>query len=191
MLQLLTQENYSSTPWKNGKGITQDVLLLPAGASHEDFDIRISISPIVGEAPFSAFPGIERTITCLSDNPVVLVFAGNSEVRLDPLMPFRFDSDLSPSTRLPAGEGRVLNVMARRGRWNAAVKILHGAVDKVVDVPAGGLAVVHAARGDCEVAGLHVGLGQSLIARDVAEIQVSAGEGCSVLVATIEQAHFD
>ena len=189
MFQLLTQEDYSSTPWKNGKGITQDVLLLPAGASHDNFDIRVSIAPIVGEAPFSAFPGIERIITCLSDNPVILVFADRNEVRLDRLMPFQFDSNLSPSTRLPEGEGRVLNVMTRRGRWNASVKIINGGVDEVLEVPSGGLSVVHAARGDCRVAGLDVGAGQSLVVRDVTEMPALVDEGCSILVATIQPAH--
>ncbi|MFU0504776.1 HutD/Ves family protein [Pseudaminobacter sp. NGMCC 1.201702] len=188
MFELLTQESYRSVPWKNGQGTTRDVLLLPAGASHENFDIRVSLAPIVGDTPFSAFPGIERVITCLSDNLVVLVFADGREVQLDTLAPYRFDSSLSPSTRLPAGESQVLNVMTRRGRCNATVEITHGAAKNTLKVPSGGMVIVHAAQGDCEVAGRRVSFGETMLVRDLAEVAVTVGSGSAALVATIERA---
>jgi environmental stress-induced protein Ves len=188
MFELLTQESYPSVAWKNGKGVTHDILLLPAGASHENFDVRVSLAPIVGAAPFSAFPGIERVITCLGDNPVILVFADGREVRLDTLVPYRFDSGLSPSTRLPAGESRVLNVMTRRGRCNATVEIVHGAAKNTLKVPSGGMAIVHAAQGDCEVAGRRVSFGETMLVRDLADVAATVGSGNAALIATIERA---
>lgn len=186
MLELLKPEDYRSTPWKNGLGTTQDVLLLPAGASHADFDIRVSLAPIVGDAPFSAFPGVERIITCLSDNPVVLIFADGREVRLDSWRPCRFDSSLSPSTRLPAGEARVLNVMTRRGRWSAAVEILRDVRGQKLAARTGGLIVVHAITGECEIAGQRINAGETLIARDAAEMLLTVAGESAALVATIE-----
>lgn len=186
MLSLLTAEDYLKTPWKNGNGITEDVLLLPQGASHEDFDIRISRAPIVDESAFSSFPGIERTITRLGENPMVLRFADGHEVALEHLVPFCFDSTLAPSSRLPAGASQVMNVMTRQGRWAARVKVLRGAVKELLRVPGRGLVVVHAVSGGCIVSSGHAGPGQTLIASDVDEVEIALPEKSVSLVAVIE-----
>ena len=60
-LQVLKTSDYKMVPWKNGGGVTQDVLLLPASATHDDFDVRLSLAPISAEGPFSAFPGMTAT----------------------------------------------------------------------------------------------------------------------------------
>ncbi len=86
-LRVLTVSDYTVTPWKNGGGITQDVLLLPQGASQDDFDIRVSLAPIVTEGPFSSFPGIDRHITLLTRERLELVFPAQTRslARLQPL----------------------------------------------------------------------------------------------------------
>lgn len=188
MLSLLTVEDYRKTPWKNGNGITEDVLLLPQGASHEDFDIRISRAPIVDESTFSSFPGVERTITRLGENPLTLRFAEGDAVALEHLVPFRFDSALAPSSCLPAGASQVMNVMTRRGRWVARVKVLRGAVKELLPVPGRGLVAVHAVSGECIVGAGHAASGQTLIARDVDSVEIAVPEESVSLVAVIEPA---
>lgn len=186
MLALLSEQDYQTTPWRNGKGVTQDILLLPQGASHENFDIRISRAPIVDESQFSPFPGIDRTITRLGVNPLVLRFEDGQEAVLAHLSPYRFDSALAPSSRLPNGASQVMNVMTRRGRWRADVTTKRGAVDEILDVPQSGLVVVHALGGECNVAGLSIEVGQTLIIQDIAQVQIAIAHGGAALIAVIE-----
>jgi environmental stress-induced protein Ves len=125
MLRVLQPSDYATVPWKNGGGVTSDILVLPAGASNDDVALRVSLAPITAAGPFSSFPGVERHITRLSYARVELVFADGDGLcectTLARLQPFRFDSVLAPTTRLPDGPAAVLNVMIRRGLWTASV----------------------------------------------------------------------
>jgi environmental stress-induced protein Ves len=177
-LHLIDPTDYARVPWKNGGGITQDVLLLPAGSGHDDFDVRISLAPIVEEGPFSSFPGIDRRITRLSREPVSLDFA-DREVALERLVPVHFDSVLAPISRLADGPARVINVMTRRGRFEQSVET-HQRWQGRLDVGTGQIFVVHAVTGPAMArsAGreLMVGEGATLIASGPVEFEV-AGHG--------------
>ena len=113
----LTQKDYQTKPWKNGKGQTQDVFLMPENADHSNFDLRFALSPIVTEAQFSSFPGADRVISVIEGNVLELAFETET-VRLNKYDSHRFDTGLSPIGK-PLGDPiRVVNVMARRGIWN-------------------------------------------------------------------------
>lgn len=185
MTMLLTSEDYRKTPWKNGGGVTDDVLLLPLGASHEDFDIRISRAPIVDDSRFSVFPGIDRTITRLGENPLTLCFADGQEMELPYLSPLSFDSALAPTSRLSAGASQVMNVMTRRGRWQADVAVLRGAAKEKRGVPPDGMVVAHMAKGGCRVSGIQVAEGQTLIVDDMPDVLIAMDAGSACLVAVI------
>jgi environmental stress-induced protein Ves len=185
---LLTPEDYRKTPWKNGNGVTEDVLLLPQGSSHEDFDIRISRAPIVDESRFSAFPGIDRTITRVGENPLSLRFEDGGEVELAHLVPYGFDSALAPNSRLSSGSSQVMNVMTRRGRWQSYVSVLHGMAHEVMDVPQAGMLFVHAVRGSCGVGAIHVADGQTLIVQGPAKAEVALSDRAACLFAIITPA---
>lgn len=116
MLRHLPATGYDNQPWKNGQGWTEEVLLLPDGADRDAFDLRISRAAIVDDAPFSAFPGVDRIITVIEGDGLVLEF-GDETVTLDRLAPFRFDSGRAPVGRPRGTAVRVLNVMAARGVW--------------------------------------------------------------------------
>ena len=79
-------------PWKNGGGVTREVLCLPEGSGFERFDWRVSIAHIASSGPFSSFPGVDRVITLLEGAGVHLRSAdGAIDHRLDtPLAPFAF-----------------------------------------------------------------------------------------------------
>ena len=51
--------------WKNGAGWTREIALGPAGASADDFGWRLSVAELEHDAPFSAFPGIDRCIVVI------------------------------------------------------------------------------------------------------------------------------
>ena len=49
-------------PWKNGGGTTAEIAAFPDGAGFNAFDWRISLAEVASDGPFSAFPGIDRTL---------------------------------------------------------------------------------------------------------------------------------
>ncbi|MGR7000643.1 HutD/Ves family protein [Yinghuangia aomiensis] len=62
------------TPWRNGGGETREVAAEPSADG--GFAWRVSIATIAQDGPFSAFPGVDRTITLLEGAGVHLVGDG-------------------------------------------------------------------------------------------------------------------
>ena len=102
-------------PWKNGAGLTREIAF--GGASRADFDWRISLAEVERDAPFSAFPGIDRCIVLWRGAGMRL---RSRDGRIDhaltePLAPFRFPGDVALDATLIGGPSSDFNVMTRRG----------------------------------------------------------------------------
>lgn len=110
-------------PWKNGAGVTREIAVGPRGAGAADFDWRFSLAEVECDAPFSAFPGIDRCIALLRGAGMRLRSErGELDHRLDqPLVPFHFSGDAPLSATLFDGASSDFNVMTRRGAWAAEV----------------------------------------------------------------------
>ena len=107
-------------PWKNGGGVTRELLRLPAG-SGDDWTLRISVADIAADGPFSPFPGITRWFAVLTGAGVRLVFPERVlNVRRGD-SPLRFDGADAPGCTLLDGPTRDLNVMARADRAESLV----------------------------------------------------------------------
>ncbi len=109
-------------PWKNGGGVTREVVISPAAAGLERFDWRISTAEVRFPGPFSAFPGIERTL-CVLEGQLALALGGRSAIVLSAASaPFEFAGDV-PAHGAPL-DGPVidLNVMARRASFAVRVR---------------------------------------------------------------------
>lgn len=115
----IPREDYQTKPWKNGKGTTHDILILPEGGDHASFDVRLALSPIVEKGVFSSYEGADRVITLVEGAGLDLQF-GASKEHLAPLQSLYFDTGLAPIGTPLSGPVRVINVMARRGVWNIA-----------------------------------------------------------------------
>lgn len=114
-------------PWKNGGGVTREIVVAPRGAGLDAFDWRASIATVDASGPFSAFPGVGRTIVLLDGAGVELV-ASTFRHRLDtPLAPFRFDGAASVQATLLGGTSTDFNVMTRRARCRASVRVARAA----------------------------------------------------------------
>ncbi len=137
-------------PWKNGGGVTREIVCVPAGAGLDDFDWRVSIAQIGANGPFSAFPGVDRVITLLDGVGVHLRSAdGALDHRLDrPLAPFPFSGDAAIDAQLLGGACRDLNVMTRRSSCRAQVQVVRA--DGVI--PSAGAGVLLAIEGEWRVA---------------------------------------
>ncbi|MES2101444.1 MAG: HutD family protein [Pseudomonadota bacterium] len=112
-------------PWKNGAGLTREIAF--GGASAAQFDWRISLAEVARDAPFSAFPGVDRCIVLLRGAGMRLRSArGAIEPAIDhalttPLAPFRFPGDVALDATLVDGACSDFNVMTRRGVFRSAV----------------------------------------------------------------------
>ena len=117
---LRTAANAAPQPWRNGGGVTRELLCLPDGAG-DDWTLRISVADIEADGPFSAFPGITRWFAAVSGTGVRLHFR-HAELDVRPGdAPLRFDGADAPGCTLLAGATRDLNVMVRSRRADALV----------------------------------------------------------------------
>jgi environmental stress-induced protein Ves len=118
-MQLLRAADRLAVPWKNGGGVTRDVVVSPAGATMDDFDWRISIADIAASGPFSRFPGIDRKLAVLQGK-VALTVEGSAPVLLDPhSAALDFYGESAVQADPVGGPSMDLNVMTRRGRFNS------------------------------------------------------------------------
>jgi environmental stress-induced protein Ves len=118
-LRIIRARDCRTTPWKNGGGSTTQIAAEPSGASLDTFDWRISMARVAADGPFSAFPGIDRTLAVVRGSGLVLTIGGGAPVTLacgsDPIS---FAGDIATSARLIEGEIIDLNVMTRRRRFS-------------------------------------------------------------------------
>ncbi|MBB3180224.1 HutD family protein [Variovorax sp. Sphag1AA] len=117
----------AATPWKNGGGVTREIVCSPAGAGMDRFDWRVSIATIDRPGPFSAFDGVDRVIMLL-DGAGVRLHSQDHRIdhRLDvPHTPFAFDGGVPINCELLGGTSTDFNVMSRRSRLRADVRVLH------------------------------------------------------------------
>ncbi|WP_407051788.1 HutD family protein [Methyloraptor flagellatus] len=115
-VRLLRATDRAPKPWKNGGGVTTDVLVRPEGAGLDDFEARISIAEVAASGPFSVFPGIDRSTAILAGAGMDLMVGDAAPARLAPGgAPHRYPGDVPTSATLVAGPITDLNVMTRRG----------------------------------------------------------------------------
>ncbi|MGW0909661.1 HutD/Ves family protein [Streptomyces sp. NPDC002853] len=126
---VLRWSEYRSMPWKNGGGVTREVasgtMRAPFATKEppDGFDWRVSIADVDAGGPFSPFPGIDRVITLVEGEGMVLTVDGTSQL-VEPLNPFAFPGDATTDCLLKAGAVRDMNVMTRRGRATAQVRMV-------------------------------------------------------------------
>ena len=84
-------------PWKNGLGVTTEILIEPSDATIGNFDWRLSMARIDADGPFSSFPNIDRLLLVL-EGRVNLQIEGRPAVALTPDdAPIRFPGELAVS----------------------------------------------------------------------------------------------
>ncbi|MFU2317588.1 HutD/Ves family protein [Rahnella sp. PCH160] len=113
-------DNLPVSPWRNGGGETREIISYPPGKT--DFDWRASIATIAQDGPFSAFTGIDRSITLLSGGGVHLLAEPEIDHHLSEAgKPFAFSGDIALSAYLMGGVTTDFNVMTRRNVCAACV----------------------------------------------------------------------
>lgn len=123
----LGREAYAARPWRNGGGVTRDIVAVPKGAGDDDFLWRASIATIDAVGPFSAWSGVDRAFLLLRGS-VLLTIGNEGERRVDPGAPaILFAGEEAIAVHPVDGPCIAFNLMARRGRvriglerWKAA-----------------------------------------------------------------------
>ena len=124
-MRILRAAEYRSMPWKNGGGVTTEIVVSPAGAGLDDFDWRVSMARVEGSGPFSQFAGIDRTLAVLEGEGIVLDIAGRPPISVTRATdPLSFPADVSTAAALIGGPITDLNVMTRRSRMTHSVERL-------------------------------------------------------------------
>jgi len=126
-MQILRHQDYIRMPWKNGLGITEEVIAFPSGSGLADFGWRLSIAHVGADGPFSLFAGIDRTIALLDGEGLLLDLPGQTVELAPGGEPLPFSGDLEISSRNTAGPTIDLNVMTRRGQFEHRMSRIQGA----------------------------------------------------------------
>ena len=149
--------------WKNGGGVTREIVREPADASLDDFDWRVSVADIASAGPFSRFVGVDRHLLLLEGDGVNLtsVEAGLDVNLLADDTVLAFSGDVGMGSQLLGGAVRDFNVMTKRGVWQAQVEVW---------TAEGG---IHA-----EAGLLLQTKGQARCEHEEGEIVLAAGQGC-------------
>ncbi len=153
-----------ATPWKNGGGSTREIASWPSGAGFENFDWRVSIASIAASGPFSTFAGVDRVITLLEGDGVRLHGEALDHRLAKPLAPFAFRGDDRIDCTLLGGPCSDFNVMTRRSRLRAVLRVLH----RTAELPAAPHGLVLAWRGSWRAGDVPLAPGQGLWWADAA-----------------------
>ncbi len=149
---LIRGAQQTSSPWKNGGGSTQELLIWPPGASLEQFRWRISVARIDQDGPFSAFAGYQRTLVLLNGVGMDLDFAERL-IKVEKAKPrIDFDGNKSLYCRLLEGPTRALNLMLADDQAGASLAVTELAGEFAAQGEAAELLGVYLCNGTAETA---------------------------------------
>jgi uncharacterized protein len=194
MHRLLKPADYVRMPWKNGSGLTTEIVVHPAGATLAAFDWRVSLADVSADGPFSSFPGVDRVLVLVSGAGMRLaVDAHTAELRAT-YEPYAFSGDDKISCTLVDGPVRDFNLMLRRGRAQGRIVVVR---EEAARVAPARWRICHAAAGaiECLVPGhppLSVAPGDTVVFGDEGDATSGTlavnplSAGAAALVAVVE-----
>jgi environmental stress-induced protein Ves len=121
---------HRTQPWKNGLGVSQLIAEVPWRAGFDAVLWQVSVTAIGSDCPFSNLPGLDRQFTVIEGDGVELVSVDDTtgvasrQLVQRHRVPYAFPGDWRTTCRLLGGPVRVLNIMTRRGRFDATVEII-------------------------------------------------------------------
>jgi environmental stress-induced protein Ves len=142
-MEIIRFAEVRTEPWRNGGGVTRELASHPKAASAQDgaWDWRVSIADISKAGDFSVFPGMERVLTVV-DGELLLLTVDGAEHPLEKYRPFRFSGEASTHGALPTGDIRDLNVITRTGTFKGYTSIIELSKKRAHPVFEGQLAVL-------------------------------------------------
>jgi environmental stress-induced protein Ves len=127
-MQHLLANEYTSMPWKNGRGVTREV-----AKSYDDNGLiwRLSSADITQDGPFSNFPNLSRVLIVTIGMGVHLIDTYTDTKMLASLhKPTLFSGDQPIEAQLMNGPIQNFNVIYDSTKTKSAVRILKGPKSK-------------------------------------------------------------
>ena len=185
----LTSGDYRRVLWKNGGGMSTELLAEPNDAG--GFLWRLSIAEVSQSGPYSDFTGYERTITLLDGAGFTLAFdprgsnGAPAKRIVRPLKTYSFDGGWPTECTLVDGPIRHFNLIAARSGGPARMSVLE--LDGGSSfLPASATTVVHLLYGRANVADREMQEGDTLRIDDsMRTIELEAGDSVAAVVIQI------
>jgi uncharacterized protein len=128
---VLREAQCAPLPWKNGGGLTKEILKAPADAA--EFDWRLSLATIESPGPFSSFEGYDRTLVLVRGAGVELDFGAHGRATLrSPGQLAAFDGAWATSSTLLDGPSSDLNLITSKHRAAAQTRLLRVAAPEIL-----------------------------------------------------------
>ena len=121
--QLRRLDQAPPTPWRNGGGVTRELVAWPAPT---DWHWRISVAEVAAGGPFSRFDGVQRWFAVLQGQGVRLTVATTRHELTRGSAPICFDGTDPVDCELIAGATHDLNLMLRHGRARGRMSAVEG-----------------------------------------------------------------
>ncbi|WP_257452469.1 HutD/Ves family protein [Archangium lipolyticum] len=154
MMRRLGPADYRDMPWKNGGGVTRELLKLPHPSDPARFLARLSIASVAAPGPFSVFPGVDRVLMILEGAGVALSFGSGPEVVLDRRWrPLAFPGEAEVQCRLLGGPVRDFNLMVDRASAEATLAVVHLGPGETRTLSSASTVFLHALEGQASVEG--------------------------------------
>jgi environmental stress-induced protein Ves len=116
---VLRATRYVTVPWKNGGGVTREILRSESEGT--EFDWRLSLATVDAPGPFSTFDGYHRTLVLVSGAGVELNFVQHGTARLSAVgQAVSFDGAWQTSCTLLDGASTDLNLIVSKDRAQSA-----------------------------------------------------------------------
>ncbi|MHC6228691.1 HutD/Ves family protein [Arthrobacter sp. MMS24-T111] len=138
-MQIIRFAGLKAEPWRNGGGVTREIAR--QDSSDGGWDWRVSIADVTKAGDFSAFPGMERVLTVI-EGELLLLRVDGAEQPLEKYRPFRFDGGAATTGSLPTGDIRDLNVITRAAAYKGYTSIIELSKKRAHPVFDGQLAVL-------------------------------------------------
>lgn len=160
---IIRAADLKAVPWKNSGGATREIAASPKGAAFDAFDWRVSVADVSEAGAFSVFNGIDRVLTLIEGEQMVLTDA--TEGQSAEYVLSRWDSVAFPgespiTAELPHGPTRDFNLMLRRDRVSGNVMVWRDAGQ--LDVHPGSVVLV-CALGEFAVDGERLSQGDAMV----------------------------
>lgn len=116
--QIINLEQTPSSPWKNGGGVTRELVAWPRNSN---WDWRMSVAEVASDGAFSRFEGVQRWFAVLNGNGVQLQMDEAVHVLTVSSEPFSFDGAAAVDCKLLSGATQDFNLMTRCNKAKAAM----------------------------------------------------------------------
>ena len=181
-MRRLGPADYRDMPWKNGGGVTRELLKLPHPTDPARFLVRLSIATVASSGPFSVFPGVDRTLMILEGPGVVLSIGGTRDVVLDRRwQPFAFPGEAEIQCRLLGGPVRDFNLMVDRALAEATLEVVHLAPGETRTLAGASTVLLHVLAGRATVAGTSLAVEETLWLDAPEALALRSDEGAAVV----------